>query len=124
MEQLDLDRALALATEAALGAGRIARERYEHLERIVHKSERDVVTEADHLAEELIIAAIRAAFPADGFLAEESGKTDAQAAAQGSAGPARIWVIDPIDGTVNYANGIPFFCVSVALWWTADRWWG
>jgi myo-inositol-1(or 4)-monophosphatase len=114
----DLDRALAVATDAALGAGRIELERYERLERIVHKSERDVVTEADHLAEEFIISTIRSAFPDDAFLAEESGKTDGRRRNDGAAPVPeadRLWVIDPLDGTINYANGIPVFCVSVAL---------
>src|SRR5262245_10754389 len=119
MDGHDLDRALAVATDAARAAGRIQMERYERLERIVHKSERDVVTEADHLSEELIIAAVREAFPADGFLAEESGKTDARPPAHpqipASQMADRLWVIDPLDGTVNYANGIPVFCVSIAL---------
>jgi myo-inositol-1(or 4)-monophosphatase len=118
MDGHDLDRALAVATDAARAAGRIQMERYERLERIVHKSERDVVTEADHLSEELIIAAIRESFPGDGFLAEESGKTDARPPEHPPlASPAgdRLWVIDPLDGTINYANGIPVFCVSIAL---------
>ena len=119
MDGHDLDRALTVASDAARAAGRIQMERYERLERIVHKSERDVVTEADHLSEELIIAAIREAFTGDAFLAEESGRTDARPPAQPSI-PAsrladRLWVIDPLDGTVNYANGIPVFCVSIAL---------
>ncbi len=108
-----------MATDAARAAGRIQMERYERLERIVHKSERDVVTEADHLSEELIIAAIRAEFPGDNVLAEESGKTDAlppeHPPAPDSPMADRLWVIDPLDGTINYANGIPVFCVSIAL---------
>ena len=98
-------------------------ERYERLERIVHKSEHDVVTEVDHLSEELIIEAHPAAFPGDAFLAEESGHSGtgdgeppAHAADGSPAGRRRttgIWIIDPLDGTVNYANGIPVFCVSI-----------
>ncbi|MEA2519033.1 MAG: Inositol monophosphatase family, partial [Chloroflexota bacterium] len=64
---------LAFATDAGDAAGRILMDRYERLERIDHKSARDVVTEADHQSEELIIAAIRERFPADAILAEESG---------------------------------------------------
>jgi myo-inositol-1(or 4)-monophosphatase len=93
-------------------------ERYERLERIIHKSTHDVVTEVDTMSEKLIISALRDAFPHDAFLAEEQGKIDAVPALGESAiDPAqqRVWIIDPLDGTVNYANGIPVFCVSVGL---------
>jgi myo-inositol-1(or 4)-monophosphatase len=87
-------------------------DRYERLERIDRKGARDVVTEADHLSEALVIDAIRARFPSDAILAEESG-----AHAAGSSMPVngRTWVIDPLDGTVNYANGLPVFCVSIGF---------
>jgi myo-inositol-1(or 4)-monophosphatase len=97
---------LATATAAVRAAGAIQVDRYERLERIVHKSEKDVVTEVDHLSEAAIIETIRQAFPHDAYLAEESGTS--------GQGP-RVWVIDPLDGTVNYANGLPFFAVSVGL---------
>jgi myo-inositol-1(or 4)-monophosphatase len=133
MPQPDLDAQLDIAVDAARRAGRIQMERYERLERIVHKSEHDVVTEVDHLSEALIIEAIRRVFPDDAFLAEESGHSPGRptgvsrgaapkaaaghdsAARHDSAAGHRIWIIDPLDGTVNYANGIPVFCVSIAL---------
>ncbi len=92
-------------------------ERYERLERIVHKGEHDVVTEVDELSEELILSILREAYPDDVFLAEESGRSHVVAPNGGrSAGqPERVWIIDPLDGTVNYANGIPIFCVSIGL---------
>lgn len=93
-------------------------ERYERLERIVHKSEHDVVTEVDELSEQLIISAIRGAFPRDAFLAEESGQIEAvlpEGESAVDAAEQRVWIIDPLDGTVNYANGIPVFCVSIGL---------
>lgn len=108
---------LAVATEAARLAGRLQSERYERLERIVHKSKFDVVTEVDEQSEQLIIATLRGAFPADAFLAEESGRSHFVGGDAGGA-PAtgqRLWVIDPLDGTVNYANGIPVFCVSIGM---------
>jgi myo-inositol-1(or 4)-monophosphatase len=124
----DLDAAFDVAVDAARRAGRIQMERYERLERIVHKSEHDVVTEVDHLSEELIIDAIVRVFPSDAFLAEESGhsggmaRSTAESRDRGEprapappAPPHRLWIIDPLDGTVNYANGIPVFCVSIAL---------
>ena len=107
----DLVFALAVATRA----GEVLMDRYERLERIDHKSARDVVTEADHLSEELIIDAIRALHPADAILAEESGEHRAIAGDAPTSGRGRLWIIDPLDGTVNYANGIPFFCVSIGL---------
>jgi len=90
-------------------------ERYERVEQIDYKSARDVVTEVDHLSEALILDGIRAAFPGDALLAEETGEHDAAAGESASSGVGRVWVVDPLDGTINYANGIPMFCVSVAL---------
>jgi len=103
---------LAFAIETAAAAGVVLMDRYERLERIDHKGARDVVTEADHLSEELVIAAIRARFPGDAILAEESG---AHAAPESRPVNGRTWVIDPLDGTVNYANGLPVFCVSIGF---------
>ena len=106
---------LAFASQLARTAGRVLMDHYERVERIDYKSARDVVTEVDHLSEALIIAAIRERYPGDGILAEESG---AHAGGEGDAptsGSGRVWIIDPVDGTINYANGIPFFCVSIAL---------
>src|SRR6185295_10846043 len=98
---------LALATEVAARAGELLVDRLGRVESLRHKSPKDVVTEVAHLSEELILEAIRATFPKDGILAEESGL------ASGASG--RVWVVDPLDGTINYANGIPIFCVSIGL---------
>lgn len=116
---------VAFARDLAERAGRILVDHYERVEVIDYKSARDVVTEVDHLSEALILDAIRARFPGDGILAEESGahhgsgsKADGEAAAVAAAralASGRTWVIDPLDGTINYANGIPYFCVSIAL---------
>lgn len=106
---------LAFAIELAELAGRLLMDRYERVERIDYKSARDVVTEVDHLSESLILDAIRLTWPLDGILAEESGEHAAVKPPVGGAAAGRLWVVDPIDGTVNYANGIPFFCVSIAL---------
>ena len=103
---------LAFATDTARAAGVVLMDHYERLEQIDHKSARDVVTEADHLSEALVIAAIRARYPDDAILAEESG---AHAGASDRPPNARTWVIDPLDGTVNYANGLPVFCVSIGF---------
>jgi myo-inositol-1(or 4)-monophosphatase len=126
----------AFTRELAERAGRLLFDHYERVETIDHKSARDVVTEVDHLSEALILDAIRERYPTDGILAEESGAhhgrgsgahhgrgsasghaAAAKAAAEVSRALAsgRTWVVDPLDGTVNYANGIPYFCVSIAL---------
>jgi myo-inositol-1(or 4)-monophosphatase len=104
---------VAFAARAARSAGAILMDRYERLEQIDYKSATDVVTEADHLSEAHVIEAIRGEYPGDAILAEESG-THA-AVVSGPPGSARTWVIDPLDGTVNYANGLPIFCVSIGL---------
>ena len=107
---------LAFATDLAREAGRLLMERYERVERVDYKSARDIVTEVDHLSEELIIAAIRERHPGDGILAEESGDhaerrgPDGRRPATAASGSSTR-----VDGTINYANGIPFFCVSIAL---------
>ena len=106
---------LAFATGIAARAGELQADRIERLERVDYKSAKDVVTEADHLSEELIIDAIRAAYPGDGIIAEESGVHALGTGEAPSSGIGRAWVIDPLDGTINYANGIPFFCVAIAL---------
>jgi myo-inositol-1(or 4)-monophosphatase len=103
---------LELAVELAHRAGAIQMERYERLERIEAKGPRDVVTEVDHMCEALVMRAVQERYPADAFYAEEIGEV-AAVATQAKSG--RVWVVDPLDGTVNYANGIPFFCISIAL---------
>jgi myo-inositol-1(or 4)-monophosphatase len=106
---------LAFATGLARDAGRLLMDRYERVERVDYKSARDIVTEVDHLSEELIIAAVRERHPGDGIQAEESGERPTGEGHAPAAASGRIWIIDPVDGTINYANGIPFFCVSIAL---------
>ncbi len=108
------DGELAFATEAARRAGALLTESYERLERIDYKSKRDVVTDADYASERLVMDAIKSRYPDDGILAEESGEHAGVIRDDGSHN-GRTWVIDPLDGTVNYANGIPFYCVSIGL---------
>ena len=98
---------LAAAIEIAERAGVLLAERLDDAGEIAFKGVRDIVTEVDNAAERMIRADIAARFPADAFFGEESGRP-------ATAGP-RTWVCDPLDGTINYANGIPFFCVSLAL---------
>ncbi|MGH2384906.1 MAG: inositol monophosphatase family protein [Candidatus Limnocylindria bacterium] len=105
---------LAFAVDLARRSGALLIESYERLERIDYKSKRDVVTNADYASERAVIDAIKARFPGDAILAEESGEHAGVLRDDGSHN-GRTWVIDPLDGTVNYANGIPFYCVSIGL---------
>ena len=112
---LAYERELAFAQAVAVRAGAVLMDHYERLEQIDYKSARDVVTEADHLSEALILDAIRTTYPGDAILAEETGEHRAVAGEEPTSGRGRVWIVDPLDGTVNYANGIPFFCVSIGL---------
>jgi myo-inositol-1(or 4)-monophosphatase len=104
---------LAFAVDLAQRAGELLRASYQRVERIDRKSHRDVVTEVDFASERLALEAIRDRYPHDAILAEESGHHERVGPRGRPTG--RTWVVDPLDGTVNYANGIPYFCVSVAL---------
>jgi myo-inositol-1(or 4)-monophosphatase len=100
---------LELATNLARAAGAIQRERYATALEIRTKSAPvDLVTEVDESCEELIVSSLEAKRPRDAILAEEGGETDRAAAAW-------RWVIDPLDGTTNYAHGYPRFCVSIGV---------
>ncbi len=106
---------LAFARDLACQAGVVLMDHYERLEQIDYKSARDVVTEADHLSEALIVETIQGRYPDDAILAEETGEHRAVAGQAPTSGRGRVWIVDPLDGTVNYANGIPVFCVSIGL---------
>jgi myo-inositol-1(or 4)-monophosphatase len=107
---------IAFATDLARKAGEIIQAGYGRIEQIDRKSRRDVVTDVDFRSEELVISEIQRRFPGDAILAEESGSHSGHTATGRAAVQAeRTWVIDPLDGTVNYANGIPFYCVSIGL---------
>ncbi len=105
---------LAFATDVARRAGALLIDSYERLEQVDYKSKRDVVTNADYASERLVIDAIRQRYPGDAILAEESGEHAGVLRDDGTHN-GRLWVIDPLDGTVNYANGIPYYCVSIGL---------
>jgi len=101
------DVELSVAGEAARRGGDILLRMMGDSHRIIKKGDIDLVTEADLASEKAILESIRRHFPGDAILAEESGK-------QGVKGP-RTWLVDPLDGTTNYAHGFPFFAVSVGL---------
>lgn len=103
-----LDFALAVTREAGRLLRRYARQGYE----VRHKStDIDLVTEADIASEEMIVGAIRQRFPDHTILSEE-GLGDLQ---QIAGETTCLWLVDPLDGTVNYAHGFPVWGVSMAL---------
>ena len=105
---MDLDATLALATDLAREAGALALSMRVGIGVLETKSSpTDVVTEADKAVEDLLVAALTKARPDDGLLGEEGA---------GSPGTSGFrWVIDPIDGTVNYLYGIPQWAVSIGF---------
>ncbi len=107
---MDLKAVQAAAERAALSAGEVLRPLFNHPhEEKIKANIYDVVTEGDLAAEAAILPILQQAFPEFGILSEEGGGED---------GGEYQWHIDPIDGTTNFANNIPFFSVSIAL---ADR---
>jgi len=94
--------------KAALEAGQLMKARFNSGFRVDNKDGvNDLVTEVDHASEKLIMEIIRNEFPDHFILSEEVGEIKMDSAYK--------WIIDPIDGTVNYANGIPICCVSIGV---------
>jgi myo-inositol-1(or 4)-monophosphatase len=98
---------LTRVSDIARQAGRVQRARFGHVRHIEFKGAINLVTEVDRECEALIVSELRKSFPNDDILAEEGSGSE--------CGCARKWIVDPLDGTVNFAHGFPFFCVSIAL---------
>jgi myo-inositol-1(or 4)-monophosphatase len=97
--------------EAARRGGEILRDRWREVRTIELKGGIDLVTDADRASEAALLEFLRARFPGASVLAEESG-------ASGSGADGLRFYVDPLDGTTNYAHGVPHFAVTVAV---ADR---
>ena len=103
-----MSKELDVAIKAAKVAGKTILKYYgNHGGKKTMKSEHDFSTEADDAAEKVIIATIKKAFPNHSILAEESGETDNNSEYK--------WIIDPLDGTINFAWGLPLWQTSIAL---------
>jgi myo-inositol-1(or 4)-monophosphatase len=98
---------LEAAIAAAQAAGQFLRERSGTAYQIRHKGPADLVTEIDHQAQDLIASALKSSFPTYGLVGEEGSDP------HNSDGPR--WIVDPLDGTINYVRGYPFYAVSIAL---------
>ena len=102
------DRVRETAVSAARCAGAIQMHHFRNTRLRCTQLLHDVKLETDQRCEKVIIAAIRERFPTHAILSEESG------ALAGTGG--YIWIIDPLDGTVNFWHGLPFFCVAIACY--------
>jgi myo-inositol-1(or 4)-monophosphatase len=97
----------SVCRQVALEAGVLLKNLLGRINQIARKGEIDLVTEADLQSEKLILESITRHFPKDTFITEETG--------QHGAASKRVWLIDPLDGTINFAHELPFFAVSIAL---------
>ena len=106
---IDLESTLALAVAWAKEVGEIQCSYFRsgHLELETKSTVHDVVTKVDKLSESMLIERIGKCFPDHSVLGEESGEHDAHS--------DYLWVVDPLDGTNNYSQGLPVFCVSIGL---------
>src|SRR5450432_3080275 len=105
-----LEGARKVAAEIAREAGKILMEGLGTRPTVGYKSEDiNLVTEYDKRSEALIVERLSAAFPADRIVAEEGTN------ASGEKGATRVWYVDPLDGTTNFAHGFPIFSVSIGL---------
>jgi len=103
---MDIERIKRVGIAAACNGGKVLQKHFGKLRSVRKKGVIDLVTEADTRSEAIIIDTIAKAFPDHAILAEESGTH------QGSGGR---WIIDPLDGTTNFAHNLPLFCVSIAF---------
>jgi myo-inositol-1(or 4)-monophosphatase len=98
-----------VAAAAARAGGDVLRESYGRVQSVRFKGATDLVTEVDVRAEQTIVALLRSHFPTHQILAEEGSV--------GGDDPRHRWIVDPLDGTTNYAHGLRAFCVSVGYEW-------
>jgi myo-inositol-1(or 4)-monophosphatase len=102
-----MERFLTEARTAARVAGRIQLACFGRAHAVARKGDINLVTEVDHRCERAIVDRLHHAFPDHGILAEEGSGTDSSSGFR--------WIVDPLDGTTNYAHGYPRFCASIAL---------
>ena len=107
IQRIDLGDVMRVGIAAAYQAGDILQAMFGNISRVRKKGAIDLVTEADIASEERILQVIRSRFPDHGILAEESGRDTVDS--------AFTWIIDPLDGTTNYAHRIGMYAVSIAF---------
>jgi len=97
---------LTIAIDLARQAGALLREGFDQVTEVNYKGEIDLITEFDLRSEQLLVEGIQQSFPNDAILAEEHGLVGES---------EHCWFIDPLDGTTNFAHGIPIFVISLAF---------
>ncbi|SHJ61205.1 inositol monophosphatase family protein [Paramaledivibacter caminithermalis] len=108
---LDLDLALEKVKKWVKEAGDIQKEYFRKKSILINTKSTgiDLVTEVDELCEKHMLDSIKENYPLHGILSEESGKSDTNITSD------YLWIVDPVDGTTNYAQGLPIFAISIAL---------
>ena len=104
---MDLDRVKQVGISAAYKGAEVLQSYFGNITRVNKKGAIDLVTEADLRSEEKVVSTIRAAFPDHTILAEESGLKEGTL--------EYSWLVDPLDGTTNFAHQVPIFCISIAF---------
>ncbi|MFH2035647.1 MAG: inositol monophosphatase family protein [Candidatus Zixiibacteriota bacterium] len=107
LSQRKLSELTGLARSVALQAGEIIKKKSHQRHRVSFKGRVDLVTEVDLLSERFIVGEITKRYPKHAILAEEGSDNNIESDIK--------WIIDPIDGTTNYAHGFPFYCVSIGI---------
>ncbi len=116
LDEKTVDAYVSVGEEVARKAGAFLMDHFRGRFAIARKGEIDLVTEIDLAAEELIVSRLTSAFPGHSVLAEEKHAQTARRAC--------TWIVDPLDGTTNYAHGYPVFSVSIALEINGSIEWG
>ena len=104
---MEIEEIKQIGVRAAYQSGEILKRFFGNLKSVKKKGKIDLVTQADIESEKVIIETIRTVFPDHSILAEESGRIDGR--------PEACWIIDPLDGTTNFAHGLGIFAVSIAF---------
>ncbi|MEJ2156785.1 MAG: inositol monophosphatase family protein [Desulfobacteraceae bacterium] len=104
---MNLERIKQVATRASYSAGEVLKRHFGRLDKVEKKGAIDLVTAADFESEKTIVNEIQSVFPDHAILAEESGLHKGH--------PDKCWIIDPLDGTTNFAHNLPIFSISIAF---------
>jgi myo-inositol-1(or 4)-monophosphatase len=111
--EVDLERALEVARGVARDAGHLLQQGRQQGFEIENKGEVDLVTEHDRRSEALVVEALSRAFPHHTVVGEEGTEIHAHSQREDRSGP--VWLVDPLDGTTNYAHRLPWYSVSIGL---------